>query len=170
MTNNIEYVKEIITNNLISVKTKDNKILDKHINKPNKKYISIENLQNFLEILKEKSTNDHRWIFKEFNKLINNKEIGVIYQEEFIVYENDNTKIYIHPFEKEKNRKLVQYGIRRDDHTGFAHLLGLIKFNGGWRQYITEFKPNTIWSAGCKEKICEFERMMNEKWKKNIKK
>lgn len=90
--------------------------------------------------------------------------------KEFIVYENKkkNVRIYIHKGRRDKGHKLCWYGIRRDDTTGLADWLGIIEFSPRWRQYVTVFEPNTQWSAGCKEKIAEFERMINTKWRKSL--
>jgi len=97
--------------------------------------------------------------------------------KEFIIYQKGETRVYIHKGSKRrfKNNKWVKtklywYGIRRDDNTGYGHLLGIIKFDGGWRQYVTHFESNTKWSSGCKKKICEFEDMLNQKWRKSINK
>lgn len=86
--------------------------------------------------------------------------------KEFIVYQKGETKVYIHRFIKEKGRKLFRYGIRRDDKTGYAWLLGIIQFDGAWRQYVTIFEPQIRWSSGCKKKICEFEDKLNARWRK----
>jgi hypothetical protein len=95
--------------------------------------------------------------------------------KDFIIYEKGTTKVYIHQGSKRSWRnnkwvktKLYWYGIRRDDDTGYAALMGIISFDGGWRQYVTHFEPNTKWSSGCKKKICEFEDMINEKWRKSL--
>jgi len=88
--------------------------------------------------------------------------------KDFIIYEKGKTKVYINKNNKQKDRKLFTYSIRRDDKYGLAQFLGLIRFDGGWRQYITEFDKNTKWSSGCKKKICEFEDKLNLKWRKNL--
>jgi hypothetical protein len=82
----------------------------------------------------------------------------------FTVYEKGETKVYINQcYNKGKKTKL--FSIRRNDKTGRGCLLGLIKFDGAWRQYVTEFEPNTKWSSGCKKKIAEFEDIINKKWR-----
>ena len=97
--------------------------------------------------------------------------------KEFIIYQKEDTKIYIHKGARNVWRngkwrptKLYWYGIRKDDDTGYGDLLGIIKFDGGWRQYVTHFEPSTKWSSGCKKKICEFEDMLNIKWRQSIRK
>jgi hypothetical protein len=47
--------------------------------------------------------------------------------------------------------------------------MGMISFNPRWRQYTTKFEPNTEWSSGCKKKVCEFEDMINRKWRLSVK-
>jgi hypothetical protein len=105
---------------------------------------------------------------EKWNSLHN--ELKEYKTKEFIIYEKGETRVYIHKFKKRKGFKLDWYGIRRDDNRGLACLLGIIKFDGGWRQYVTEFEPDTKWSSGCKKKICEFEDMLNKKWRDNLKK
>jgi len=87
---------------------------------------------------------------------------------EFIVYQKGETKVYIHKGRIEKGHKLCWYGIRRDDNTGLCHLLGIIKFSGAWRQYVTEFETDSVWSSGCLRRICEFEDMLNKQWRKRV--
>ena len=84
--------------------------------------------------------------------------------KDFIIYERGETLVYINQC-RNKGKKTKLFTIRRDDKTGYAHLLGIIKFDGAWRQYVTEFEPNTKWSAGCKKKIAEFEEIINKKWR-----
>jgi len=83
------------------------------------------------------------------------------------IYEGKGTKVYINECHA-KGRKTRIFAVRRNDKYGLAHLLGLIKFNGAWRQYIFYPEANTIWSAGCKEEICKFEREMNQKWRASL--
>jgi hypothetical protein len=96
--------------------------------------------------------------------------------KDFIIYQKGTTKVYIHKGSKRvwRNNKWVKtklfwYGIRRDDDTGYAALMGVISFSGQWRQYTTQFEPGTHWSSGCKRKICDFEDMITQKWRKSIK-
>jgi hypothetical protein len=97
--------------------------------------------------------------------------------KEFIIYQKGTTRVYIHKGSKRvfrngkwKPTKLFWYGIRRDDDTGFGAILGIIKFDGAWRQYVTHFELDTKWSSGCKKKICEFEDKLNTKWRESCKK
>jgi len=84
-----------------------------------------------------------------------------------IIYEGKETKVYINECHA-KGRKTRIFAVRRDDKTGKGFLLGLIKFDGGWRQYIFHPGPNTKWSAGCKEEICKFEREVTKKWRSSL--
>lgn len=79
-----------------------------------------------------------------------------------IIYESKKTKVYINECHA-KGRKTRIFAIRRDDQHGRAELLGVIKWDGAWRQYVTEFETETKWSAGCKEEIAKFEREINKK-------
>jgi hypothetical protein len=91
------------------------------------------------------------------------------FMKDFIIYEKGETKVYINQCHN-KSKKTKLFTIRRDDDRGYGHLMGVIRFNGAWRQYITEFEQGTIWSSSCKKKICEFEDLINKqiraKWKK----
>ena len=86
--------------------------------------------------------------------------------KEFIIYEKEETRVYICEGIIPKGKKLKTYNIRRDDSRGLAHYLGTISFNGRWRQYTTKFENDTEWSSGCKKKISEFEDKINMKWRK----
>ena len=88
--------------------------------------------------------------------------------KEVIIYQKGETKIYIHKGKREKGHKLNWYGIRRDDKTGLANILGIIRFDGGWRQFIFFPELNTKWSAGCKEEIAKFERKITKEWRNRM--
>ena len=91
------------------------------------------------------------------------------FMKEFVVYEKGETKVYINQCHN-PGRKTKAFAIRRDDKKGCAWFLGEIKFSGAWRQYVSEFEPGTIWSAGCKRKIAEFEEILNKKFREKHKK
>ncbi len=57
------------------------------------------------------------------------------------IYENDTTKVYINQCHA-KGRKTNLYAVRRNDKTGLAIYLGIIKFNPRWRQYVFEADKN----------------------------
>ena len=88
--------------------------------------------------------------------------------KEVTVYQRGKVRVYINQCHN-IGKKTKLFAIRRDDSHGLSWLLGLIKWDGAWRQYATEFEPNTKWSAGCKEEIAKFERKINKlqrkKWK-----
>lgn len=44
--------------------------------------------------------------------------------------------------------------------------VGLIKFNGAWRQFIFEPADTTFWSYSCLEQIVEFLKEKNLEWRK----
>lgn len=47
--------------------------------------------------------------------------------------------------------------------------LGIIKFDGAWRQFICETANNTKWSASCFDQISDFLKEQNNKWRNKIK-
>ena len=84
------------------------------------------------------------------------------------IYKSKTVHVYINEcFNPKKKTRL--FAIRRDDKTGLGEVLGLIKFSGAWRQYITDFVPDTLWSSSCKRAICDFEDEMNAKWRLSLK-
>lgn len=113
--------------------------------------------------------------FSPYIGVCDNLDCGALFNESgeemdnpYIIYQKDKTKVYVCECVREKCKKLTRWTIRRDDNTGFGHLLGIISFNGRWRQYTTKFEPNTEWSSGCKRKICDFEDILNVRWHASI--
>lgn len=47
--------------------------------------------------------------------------------------------------------------------------LGIIKFDGAWRQYVSEPDIGTKWSHGCHDQISAFLKKQNELWRKKLK-
>lgn len=93
--------------------------------------------------------------------------------KELTIFENKNTRVYINQchrnFKWEKRKRTTNiYAVRKDDTTGYAELLGIIKFDSRWRQYVLFPEPNTKWSAGCKEAIAKFEKQITSKWRKSL--
>lgn len=84
--------------------------------------------------------------------------------KDILIYKNKNTKVYINQC-RSHGRKTNIYVIRRDDKTGQAHLLGIIKWSGAWRQYIIEYEPHTKWSASCQQGITDFLIKINKEWR-----
>ena len=88
----------------------------------------------------------------------------------FIVYQKDEVLVFIcGPAKKEKGRKTNIYMVRRNDKMGYGHLLGLIKFDGGWRQYVFEPAENTKWSSGCIDRISLFCKLKTKAWRGRLK-
>jgi len=85
-----------------------------------------------------------------------------------IIYKSESTLVFINQCHN-PGKKTNLYAIRRNNQHGRAEILGRIKWDGAWRQYVTEFEPDTKWSASCKEEIAKFEREINlrqrQKWK-----
>jgi len=89
--------------------------------------------------------------------------------KERTIYQSKKVRTYINECHA-KGRKTRIFAIRRDDEKGCGRFLGIIAWDGAWRQYVSCFEPDTKWSAGCKEEIAKFEREMTkkqrEKWRK----
>ena len=85
-----------------------------------------------------------------------------------VIYSGKNSTVYINQCHN-PGKKTKLFAIRKYGKTGLGELLGIIRFDGAWRQYITEFLPDVKWSAGCKENIAKFEREMNKKWRQSKK-
>ena len=86
------------------------------------------------------------------------------FKKDIIIFENKTTKVYINQCH-DPNRKTNIYAVRRNDKTGLAHLLGIIKFSGAWRQYIFEPDSETGWSAGCLQGVVDFLHKINKEWR-----
>ena len=91
----------------------------------------------------------------------------MVFRKEFIVYQGKDCKVYINQCHNPK-KKTKLFAIRRDDKKGCARYLGKIFFSGAWRQYVSEFDEGTIWSSGCKKKICEFEDLLNKQFREGL--
>ncbi len=74
---------------------------------------------------------------------------------EIVIYEKSKTRVYIDKCRK-SGKKTFIYTIRKDSDYGIAELLGLIRWNGAWRQYCFYPEPNTLWSSGCLQGIEDF--------------
>jgi hypothetical protein len=79
-----------------------------------------------------------------------------------VIYERGEIKVYINQCHN-PGKKTKIFAIRRNDSHGRAQLLGIIKFDGAWRQYVTEYETNTKWCANCEEEIAKFKRELNKK-------
>jgi hypothetical protein len=99
--------------------------------------------------------------------------------KDFPIYQKRGTYIYIHKgtkktfdYHKKKwvNRKTFWYGIRKNSKSGLMEILGIIRFNGAWRQFVFEPQPDTFWSKGCLEKINEFLDKLNKEFRNKHKK
>ena len=96
----------------------------------------------------------------------------------FIVYGKGDTLIYIHKGTKRRwgkedkwvRYKTYWYGIRKNSKSGLCEILGVIQFNGGWRQFVFMPQPDTYWSRGCLEKINEFLDILNKDFRRKHRK
>ena len=96
---------------------------------------------------------------------------------DFIVYQKGSTLVYIHKGTKKSfnNKKWIKhktywYGIRKNSESGLAEILGIIQFNGGWRQFVFMPQPETYWSKGCLQRINEFLDKLNKEFRNKHKK
>lgn len=88
------------------------------------------------------------------------------FMKDVLIYEHKRDKVTIYINECHRGPRITRvFAIRRSDRKSRGYLLGIIKFSPGWRSYVTEFEPKTMWSSSCKKKICEFEDMMTKKWR-----
>lgn len=97
--------------------------------------------------------------------------------KEFIVYSRGEILVYIHRGSRKifNGKRWIQhktfwYGIRRNDKSGFGHILGVLQFDGAWRQFIFAPEPKTKWCKSCLEKINEFLDILNKSFRKKHKK
>lgn len=89
------------------------------------------------------------------------------FMREFIVYQRKEVCIYINQCHN-PGRKTKKFAIRRDDSHGRADMLATIRWNGTWRQYVVEYDPVTMWTAGCNARIVQFLEYINEQHRKKI--
>jgi len=96
---------------------------------------------------------------------------------DFIVYKNDKSIVYIREDSQpnKKSGKLPKFIVYKDyDDLFWGRVrylkLGVIKFDGGWRQFVFFPEPDTKWSADCILKINNFLLLVNAEWKKGLKK
>lgn len=66
----------------------------------------------------------------------------------------------------EKGAKLHKYKVIN---TTFSQEIGIIRWRGGWRQYVFRAKPETDMSRSCHKKIDEFIDDLMQEWRKKIK-
>jgi hypothetical protein len=71
------------------------------------------------------------------------------------IYESESTRVYINQCHNPR-KKTQLYSVRKDSSTGLAEHLGLIKWNGAWRQYCFFPDLETLWSSGCLQGIIDF--------------
>jgi hypothetical protein len=69
------------------------------------------------------------------------------------------------PRKKFINRKTKVWSLRKDDDKGLGHLLGVVCFRYGWRQYVFAPENNTDWSKGCLEFVSQFLEYQNALWR-----
>lgn len=86
------------------------------------------------------------------------------FMQEVTIHESKKVRVYINQCHN-KGKKTYYYTVRKDDSTGLAEVLGVIRFSGRWWQYVFEPKENTFWSAGCMQGIVKFLEKINKKWR-----
>ena len=82
--------------------------------------------------------------------------------KDVVIYISDKTEVYINQCHN-PGKKTKFYTVRKNDKTGLAHLLAVIKWDGGWWQYTFQPEPNTKWSIGCLKGIENFLAKINKK-------
>lgn len=83
--------------------------------------------------------------------------------KEVTIYQSEKIRVYINECYS-PGRKTRIFAVRKDvEKVCAGRYLGSISWDGAWRQYVFCAEPNTKWSAGCKEEIAKFERMMTKK-------
>ena len=75
--------------------------------------------------------------------------------KEIEIYKGKTSRVYINQCHN-KGKKTKLFAIRKDDKTGLMDLLGLIKFNGKWRQYAFYPEEKTYWNSSCMKNIAQF--------------
>lgn len=84
------------------------------------------------------------------------------------VYQGKDSRVYIE--EVYNSGKKTRLFFVKDSDVDGVYFIGLIKWDGAWRQYIFEPEANTKWSAGCLAEIAMFCNIMTRdekrKWKR----
>lgn len=78
------------------------------------------------------------------------------FMKEVTIYERGEVRVFINQCHRKKGTKTKLYAVRRDDASGYAHILGLIKWHGSWRQYVFFPDCHTVWSSTCLQGINHF--------------
>jgi hypothetical protein len=66
---------------------------------------------------------------------------------------------------KFKKRKTPIYTVRKDSDKSLGELLGVITFDGAWRQFVFIPSPKTEWSSGCLTLIAGKLEELNQQWR-----
>ena len=84
-----------------------------------------------------------------------NRGVKMSFRKEIVIYKGKTSRVYINQCHN-KGKKTKLFAIRKDDKTGLMDLLGLIKFNGKWRQYVFYPEKETYWNSSCMKNIAQF--------------
>ena len=82
--------------------------------------------------------------------------------KDFQVYKRGNVSVYVNQC-RNPGKKTKMFTVRRDDNSGCADLLAVIKWSGSWRQYVLQPQHDTQWSSSCLIELCFFLEEMNMK-------
>ena len=77
------------------------------------------------------------------------------FRKSIVIYERGENRVFINQCHN-PGKKTWLYSVRKDSSKGLGELLGLIKWNGAWRQYCFYPGNQTFWSSSCMQGIIEF--------------
>ena len=85
------------------------------------------------------------------------------------IYKTDYVHVYINQCHN-PGKKTNLFTVRRNNKSGLAHLLGIICWDGAWRQYIFMPCPDTRWSSSCLQGITDFIKKINKEHREKLRK
>jgi len=78
------------------------------------------------------------------------------FRKEIIIYETEKVRVFINQCHN-PGKKTWLYSVRKDvDRKCAGQFLGVIKWNGAWRQYCFYPDKETYWSSSCMQGITDF--------------
>lgn len=79
--------------------------------------------------------------------------------------------LFLYRTPKLKGKKTNIYVVYKNSiHSPNKERLGIIKWEGGWRQYVFHPDNSTIWSSGCLEIITKFLKDKNKRQREKLRK
>jgi hypothetical protein len=77
------------------------------------------------------------------------------FKKDVMIYEKDEVRVFINQCHN-PGKSTFLYSVRKDSKNSLGELLGIIKWNGAWRQYCFYPESLTFWSYGCMQEITNF--------------